>query len=460
MTEPKISRRKLRKIAKEVLRIGQKIFFHKRDLMTPEDVEDWEQAMAELHADFRDKNCPEEQLTERIEAVDELAARHGDFFYHKKSWTENVEMFLVAAIVVIGVRSFFLQPFIIPTNSMYPSYYGMKPHIYEDGATLPGFTKRVASKILLGADHYSFKAKAKGHLYLKLPGQSGASGSINQKYYTVERSYFPEGKFFVFPTNVRQYTFSIGGLDHVLRVPAEFDLEDVIVEKFEAVSNDKQDALHAGMFKLREKPYEANEDVLAFDVLLGDALFVDRFTYNFRQPRVGDPIVFQTGEIDEYNKELREKGLTPDNLGWRAIGEDKYYIKRLVGVPGDTLQIQTNKQTGTIFGVNEGTPGKLMLNGKPIEGCEAFGENRKAADYLNQNPNDGRAPSGYPSYRASGLLDNQAKLKIPPNSLFAMGDNSPDSLDGRAWGFVPKKKVVGRAFFVYYPFTSRWGVSD
>ena len=44
--------------------------------------------------------------------------------------------------------------------------------------------------------------------------------------------------------------------------------------------------------------------------------------------------------------------------------------------------------------------------------------------------------------------------------FFAMGDNSTDSLDGRAWGFVPENEIIGRAFLVYYPFTKRWGFAD
>ena len=41
-------------------------------------------------------------------------------------------------------------------------------------------------------------------------------------------------------------------------------------------------------------------------------------------------------------------------------------------------------------------------------------------------------------------------------AFFAMGDNSTDSLDGRAWGFVPENEIIGKAFLVYYPFTKRW----
>ena len=70
---------------------------------------------------------PGSELEEKAKAVDEALQKSGGLYYHKKGWVENAEMLLVAAIVVIGIRSFFLQPFIIPTNSMYPSFYGMQP---------------------------------------------------------------------------------------------------------------------------------------------------------------------------------------------------------------------------------------------------------------------------------------------------------------------------------------------
>jgi type IV secretory pathway protease TraF len=65
------------------------------------------------------------------------------------------------------------------------------------------------------------------------------------------------------------------------------------------------------------------------------------------------------------------------------------------------------------------------------------------------------------------LLTNRSVLKVPDRNssnnptgkkgFFAMGDNSTDSLDGRAWGFVPEDEIIGRALLVYYPFTRRWG---
>ena len=59
--------------------------------------------------------------------------------------------------------------------------------------------------------------------------------------------------------------------------------------------------------KLSERKFVKGEIPLAFDVLLGDALFVDRMSYNFITPKAGDPIVFRTASIDRFNYELEPK---------------------------------------------------------------------------------------------------------------------------------------------------------
>jgi signal peptidase I len=48
-------------------------------------------------------------------------------------------------------------------------------------------------------------------------------------------------------------------------------------------------------------------------------------------------------------------------------------------------------------------------------------------------------------------------MTVPARSFLALGDNSANSKDGRYWGYVPAKDVVGKPLFIYYPFTSRWG---
>jgi signal peptidase I len=46
---------------------------------------------------------------------------------------------------------------------------------------------------------------------------------------------------------------------------------------------------------------------------------------------------------------------------------------------------------------------------------------------------------------------------VPEHAYLALGDNSHDSFDGRFWGYVPEKDVIGRPLFIYFPFTRRWG---
>jgi signal peptidase I len=60
---------------------------------------------------------------------------------------------------------------------------------------------------------------------------------------------------------------------------------------------------------------------------------------------------------------------------------------------------------------------------------------------------------------ADGMLPRGVSVTVPAHSFFALGDNSPRSLDSRYWGFVPEKDVVGRPLFIYFPLTSRWGLA-
>jgi len=86
----------------------------------------------------------------------------------------------------------------------------------------------------------------------------------------------------------------------------------------------------------------------------------------------------------------------------------------------------------------------LYRNGAPITGSSAFANNAQRANR-------------YSGYWSMGLLSPQRVTEVPKNAFMALGDNSYNSQDGRYWGFVPSKDVVGRPIFVYYPFASRWG---
>ena len=160
------------------------------------------------------------------------------------------------------------------------------------------------------------------------------------------------------------------------------------------------------------------------------------------------------------------------------IGEDKYYIKRLVGEPGDQLRLTIPKEFGTMkFTSNRnfadlvvrGDPALLERNGQPISGCTAFEENRLFVESLIKDPN-ASSKYGYPGYRTEDLLTDGKTLRFPARihqairlgkMLISQWVTTPPTV----WtvdlgGFVPEKAIIGRAFVVYYPFTKRWGFSD
>jgi signal peptidase I len=361
-----------------------------------------------------------------------------------------VEFFLVAAIVILGLRAYFLQPFKIPTNSMWPTYYGMTSEVFKAGEE-PGLLRKAGRLVALGAMNYTMTAPADGEVLIPV-----------FRDYTPAFTEKPGRSMLIFPTTIREYTFQVGGQEAKVSVPADFDFDRVLGEVFKGGSDslygalrkaaDQAPALESSMLRVRGgaesvdarvywvpigRTVHKGESILSFDILTGDLLFVERLTYNFFPPKVGSGFVFKTENI--HSPEMQ----TPSGA---QIAQ--YYVKRLVGLPGDTLEVRKPSEAITDGAQPKIGPrdGQLYRNGEPITGAAAFGKNA-------------RKEGLYPGYTADGLLRFGQVVEVPANSYFAMGDNSPRSKDGRSWGFVPDKDVVGRPLFIYYPLTSRWGLA-
>jgi signal peptidase I len=436
--------KKMRQNAKNWLEVADRVFKFRRDHLTVEQTRKLLAATGEVKARLKDR-AEEKQLKPAVETLEAALGEVGGRIYPVSSMVENVEFFLVAAIVILGLRAYLVQPFKIPTNSMWPSYYGMKAsELYKPGEE-PGLLRKAVRLLTLGATNYSATASADGEVMIPVFATSYDGTHFSLKPAYVEKA---GRSLFIFPTTVREYTFSVGGEKSHIAVPAEFDNEfqDVLDDAFKGDSASLIQALRAGASK--NKPLESStmsmqgrevtiywvpigkmvhrgEKIISFDILTGDLLFVDRLTYNFFQPKVGQGFVFKTENIRNRNMQ--------DAAGQQI---QQYYIKRLVGTPGDTLEIK---------------PPVLWLNGKPIEGSSAFQKNASREGL-------------YPGYTYANdrygielLTGPGVTYKVPAKSYFAMGDNSPRSQDSRYWGIVPDKDVVGRPLFIYYPLTSRWG---
>jgi signal peptidase I len=409
MNLEKLPYRKLRHIAEELLRTGIKVYRYRQDQLAPEMTKELNGDLRDLDLQRKNKDSQNRpRLQDAISKVDTTLRKTGGTFYPNRGWSENIEMLLVGAFLVIGIRTFFFQPFIIPTNSMFPTYNGMTYENYvvlgdeADKLDAPAKPVRILRKLLVGATHVEVIAKNQGKLQVSNPRR------VTGK------------KWFIFPSEKLEFTIHVGSEPHKFQVPLDFHAINEILIESHLVPNS---------WSQKPRTVQAGEKILSFDILSGDALFVDRMSYHFRKPRVGDPFVFKTNLVKSDDISVFSDLANQD--------PGKYYIKRLVGKGGDNLQID---------------PPVLIRNGAPITGVKAFEKNAARVDNysgytINQDPR-GRF------FRKDGDI-----VEIPTGHFFAMGDNSPNSSDSRTWGFVPKDAVIGRAVFIYYPFTKRWGLS-
>jgi len=152
----------------------------------------------------------------------------------------------------------------------------------------------------------------------------------------------------------------------------------------------------------------------------GDHVFVDKMRWNFCGPRRGQVIVFSTQGI-------------PD------IPEGTHYIKRLIGMPDETISID---------------PPTVLADGEPILEPNAIARiARREPGYM----------SGFtlPDKGDPILRESSDTIEMGPDEFFVLGDNTRNSRDGRYWGTVPRENLVGPAFMIYWPFLSRrWGLIE
>jgi len=415
--------RKMRDNADNWLELAEKIYHYRRDVIPAADLAKLVQHTSALRDGIKQR-LEAAKLKLQIEQTEAVLRQTGGAIYPRGSFAENIEFFVVAAIVILGIRTYFAQPFKIPTNSMWPTYYGMTGENLAADDAKPGAVGRFFRLVAFGAQRISVDAPRAGEV-------SAAFFSTGQMAYTLQ----PDRSWFVFPTQVKEYTFYVDGAPATVRVPLDFgDFDRMVMETYFGDEKGfaahwsrqlqtgkieempvKVDASSGGFVSARKlalgRSVKTGDSLLRFDLLTGDQLFVDRMSYHFVRPTPGQGFVFRTGNI-------------------AGIGQDQYYIKRLVGVPGDTLEIRE--------------PG-IYRNGQPITGSDAFGFNaRREGKYR-----------GY--FNGPSFLQAGEKLKMPATGFFAMGDNSGNSQDGRYWGFVPLKDAIGRPILIYYPFTKRWG---
>ncbi|MEY4941698.1 MAG: hypothetical protein RIQ93_3433, partial [Verrucomicrobiota bacterium] len=374
--------KKMRDNAANWLELASKVYHFRRDVLPPAQIGELQSRTAELQALLKER-AGAEKLKVAIERLEEVLRRTGGAIYPKTALVENVEFFLVAAIVILGIRTYFVQPFKIPTNSMWPTYNGMTPQVWKNPEEAPNALVRLGRFVAFGAQHKELVAPETGRVSVEIIG-----GRLR---YDLK----PGKNWLIFPAVNREYTFHVNDTAVKIQVPEDFDFDWAFREATGLTADQlatlaEQSARRSGGLRVQlPQPATRGKAFLSFDIITGDQLFVDRMTYHFKAPKPGQGFVFRTDRIkSDYMRDREGRQM------------EQYYIKRLVGIPGDKLEIKEPV---------------LYRNGLPITGSTAFGANAKRVDryggYFNSP-----APFTY--------LNRGETLTVPAGKYFAMGDNS------------------------------------
>jgi signal peptidase I len=146
-------------------------------------------------------------------------------------------------------------------------------------------------------------------------------------------------------------------------------------------------------------PFSVPTGAMTPAVSSGDHIVMEGMTYHSREPRRGDVAVFRTDGIP-------------------SLPPRTFYVKRVVGEPGERVRF---------------AGGKLLVNDKQVSLSNAEGE------------------IVYEMPQSATTMFPQSEVTVPAGSYFVVGDNSTNSFDSRCWGCVPRKNILGRVSFCYWP---------
>ncbi|RJP75811.1 MAG: signal peptidase I [Candidatus Zixiibacteriota bacterium] len=173
-------------------------------------------------------------------------------------------------------------------------------------------------------------------------------------------------------------------------------------------------------------PSSSMEDTL----LIGDFLMVNKFLYGIRTPdRIGVPFTRIGFDVPHTRLPALRDPQRGDVVVFKYPKDpSQNYIKRLVGLPGDTIEIRDKV---------------LLINGRVLTNPPKakFADWRVWPDEVQQRD---IVPAG------NGNRDNYGPVVVPDDHYFMMGDNRDNSSDSRYWGFLPHDNIVGKAFVVYF----------
>lgn len=184
------------------------------------------------------------------------------------------------------------------------------------------------------------------------------------------------------------------------------------------------------------EPFQIPSGSMIPTLEIGDYIAVNKFAYGIRLPIIKTKII-PIGEP--------KRG---DVVVFFPPHDKRYFIKRLIGMPGDTIRYSNN-----VLYVN-GVEIKQEFIETRVPPYAAPGEAPSMCFQFNSQYSVvtellGDTPHTMQKCNRPGQLSIEGTYVVPPGHYFMMGDNRDNSLDSRAWGMVPDKNIVGKAFAVW-----------
>ncbi|MBE6419398.1 MAG: signal peptidase I [Akkermansiaceae bacterium] len=355
------------------------------------------------------------ELTEKIKSQGE-----GLDGFNREVALEIIESFFVIMVVFLGIRTYYLQPFRIPTGSMQPTLNGITIHDIEE-KDIPAAPQRWLEAVTHGSEYVN----------IKIDSPKTIVDMRTEQY------------LLLFTRTV--ITFSDGSKE---TIPcAEGALADYFLEKGIIDENGVCRSLRPG------------ETLICARLDAGDMVVVNRMAYHFRKPELGETFVFDTRGINTNTPQAM-----PDQ------SNASHFIKRLCGLPGDKLEIQTPH---------------LIINGEiakspyiqRVAACQepynSTGYNKESRPVrldmpgMSQTEKASNARKYYfdkAKYDQLCISEDKPVMTLSnspsaPNlrEYAALGDNTKKSKDSRYWGPVRQFNILGPAVFTVWPFSSHWG---
>ncbi len=187
------------------------------------------------------------------------------------------------------------------------------------------------------------------------------------------------------------------------------------------------------------EPFNIPSGSMLPTLLIGDYVFVAKFPYGYSRHSV--PL-----SLAPFDGRINESPVVRGDIAVFKLPKDNEtdYIKRIVGLPGDRIQV---------------TDGVLHINGKAVkrERVDDFVQKHSGSRYARVRQYRETLPNGRTyltlDLQPRGLADNTKVYVVPPEHYFAMGDNRDDSTDSRFLdhvGFIPAENLVGRADIIFF----------